>query len=183
MRAFLLGAAAVVGLAGVATATSPLELCYMVTDLGGGLFNYDFVLENTNADGSWFPGHSANWITFGDSPVPGGSPLNSFAGNVPSLVGTPWANEGFTFSSGGHNGPTLLDFDDFGNGWIPGFVGDSVSWSGTATVHLGQGQLLWSNLIGAGNHADFLVATECIPAPGAGVLLGVGGLVAMRRRR
>lgn len=177
------GAAAVslLGLTGIASAQTPLELGYDVTDLGGGVFQYDFVLVNTNTSGTWSAGQNFDWIIFGDA-AGGPSNLTGFVGDPGSLTGTPWADEGFTSSSGGHNGPTLLDFNNGLLGWVPGFVGDSVSWSGTSTANLGQGELLWSNLVGSGVHADFAVAT-LVPVPASSLMLGVAGLAIIRRRR
>lgn len=175
------GALAIIGLAGAASAQTPLQLEYAISDAGGGMWQYDFTLLNLNLDGSWVAGQNFDWITFGD--VNGGtSTLDDFVGDLGSLAGTPWADEGFSYSGGGHNGPTLLDFNNGLIGWIPGSVGDSVSWSGTSSHYLGQGDLLWSNLVGSGNHADFAVGI-LVPAPASGLMLGLAGLACARRRR
>lgn len=172
----------VIGLAGAASADTPLQLEYAVSDAGGGMWQYDFTLLNLNLDGSWLPGQNFDWITFGD--VNGGtSTLDDFIGDIGSLVGSPWETDGFSYSSGGHNGPTLLDLDGGFVGWVPSSVGDSVSWSGTSSHYLGQGELLWSSLIaGGGNGGNFDVAI-LVPAPASGLMLGLAGLVCSRRRR
>jgi hypothetical protein len=69
------------------------------------------------------------------------------------------------------------------SGWVPAFVGDTLTWSDTSTVDLPEPELLWSNLVGTGVHADFLPAIKVVPAPGAAGLLGLVGLAASRRRR
>ena len=146
--------------AGVAGAT-PLELHYTVTDQGNGTYLYNFTLTNTNADGSWFAGQNFDWIIWGDVPNNGTSPLSNWIGDVSSLSGTNWADDGFSYSGGGHNGPTLLDVGPPPPpfiGFAPTAVGDSVTWSGTSTANLGEGQMQWSNLIGTGVHADYVVA-------------------------
>ncbi len=159
----------------------PLQLYYQTTDLNNGTWLYNFTLKNTNIDNSWQNGQNFDWIIFGDQANAASNLLN-WAGDVSSLAGSPWAADGFSSSGGGHNGPTLLDWDGGFTGWIPGFVGDSVSWSGTATVDLPEPELLWSNLAGTGAHADFLPAIK-VPAPGCVALLGLAGLAAGRRRR
>ena len=45
-----------------------------------------------------------------------------------------------------------------------------------------RGELLWSNIVGSGKHANFVVA-NLVPAPGAMMLLVVAGLGPSRRRR
>ncbi len=137
---------------------SPLKLDYCITDEGGGVLRYRFTLTLDNHDGSWVSGQGYNWIIFGDVFV-GTSNFPDFIGDLPAPV--PFADEGWSYSSGGHNGPTLLDFgveNDF-RGWIPTAVGDSIKWSGTSALRLGQGEMAWSNLVGSGVHADYEIAT------------------------
>jgi hypothetical protein len=165
-----------------AAVQGPLQLYYQTTDLFNGTWLYNFTLVNTNIDGSWAPGQNFDWIVFGDQANNTPSNLLNWVGDVSSLVGSPWADEGFSTSGGGHNGPTLLDFNNGLLGWVPANIGDSVSWSGTSTVDLQEPDLLWSNLVGSGVHADFLPAIR-IPAPSAAALIGLAGLVAGRRRR
>lgn len=160
----------------------PLQLYYQTTDLNNGTWLYNFTLKNTNIDNSWQNGQNFDWIIFGDQANNTPSNLLNWVGDPNSLIGSPWFNEGFSTSSGGHNGPTLLDVFDGFVGWVPGFVGDSISWSGTSTVDLPEPKLLWSNLVGTGAHADFLPAIK-VPAPGSVALLGLAGLAAGRRRR
>lgn len=173
----------VVGTAGNAT---PLRLDYSVTTLGGGLFDYDFTLTLDNHDTSWLSGQSFNWITFGDR-LSAASPLTSFVGDPSNLPIGPFV--GYSSSGGGHNGPTLLNCSPSCNagGWTPTAVGLALLWSGTSTANLGQGELLWSNLIGNGSHADFEVAhlvTTPVPEPETYAMLLAGlGLLGMAARR
>ena len=158
---------------------TPILLEYSVADIGGGLFDYEFTVTLDNNDNSWAPGQMWDWLTFGDQQE-GASPLADFVGDPSDLPIGPWTS--YSFSSGFHNGPTLLAFPD--PGWIPGSVGESLSWSGTSTANLGQGELLWSTLITGGGAipATFMVA-NLIPAPGTIALLGLVGLMGTRRRR
>ncbi|HMO15679.1 MAG TPA: hypothetical protein PKD64_10260 [Pirellulaceae bacterium] len=160
-----------------------LSLYYYKTDIGGGIFQYDFTLSLTNDDNSYAPGQGFNWIIFGDVPS-STSTLPDFA-----LLYETFPNPDiiYTFSGGGHNGPTFLDITNFGtNGWIPIGVGDSVTWGGTSAFDVPDGQLLFSTLvsINGATLTDFKVAVR-VPEPASG-LLAVGCLVAaacQRRRR
>ncbi|MBX3382600.1 MAG: hypothetical protein KF864_03725 [Phycisphaeraceae bacterium] len=150
---------AALALAASAACATPLTLTYSVSDLGGGVYRYEFTLTLDNNDGTWFPGQNFNWITFGDAQE-STSPLASFVGELPAPV--PFDDEGFSFSGGFHNGPTLLDFGTEFNfiGWVPTSIGETLEWAGTANVDLAEGELLWSNLIGNGVPADFVPAVR-----------------------
>jgi len=143
--------------AGVALAT-PLTLEFCVSDNPDGSFQYQFVLTLDNNDGSWQPGHSFNWILFADgSQTPANLP--DFIGDLPAPP--PFNEEGFSSSSGGHNGPTLLDFGtnfDF-RGWVPAAIGETLRWSGRSQIRLGAGDLLWSNINGSGVQANLVGQT------------------------
>ncbi|MBS0195996.1 MAG: hypothetical protein JSR77_04485 [Planctomycetes bacterium] len=141
---------------------TPLTLSYQVEPIGGGLLRYHFTLTLDNHDGTWANGQSFNWITWGDVAGPGATNLPDFVGDPPAPDPFNDPGEGFTTSGGGHNGPTLLDFGtnfDF-HGWVPTAIGDSLVWSGTSAIDLQTGDMLWSNLIGTGLHADFEVAVR-----------------------
>ncbi len=163
----------------IGAGATPIVLEYAVTDIGGGLYDYEFTVTLDNSDGNWVPGQMWDWLIFGDQQQ-GASPLADFVGDLSDLPIGPWTS--YAFSSGFHNGPTLLAFPD--PGWIPGSVGESLSWSGTSTANLGQGELLWSTLITGGGAmpVTFMVA-NLIPAPGTIALLGLVGLMGTRRRR
>ena len=93
----------------------------------------------------------------------------------------PWT--GYTTSGGGHNGPT---FSPVLNYWVPTGVLESLSWSGTSTANLMQGDLLFSTLAvqNGAVGANFDVAQR-IPEPTTLALFGLGlvGVVVWRRRR
>ncbi len=159
-----------------------LSLNYKKTDLGGGVLQYDFKLILTNDDNSYALGQGFNWIIFGDVPS-ATSTLADFA----LLSDTfPNPNMNFTFSGGGHNGPTFIDSVDLlTNGWIPLGVGDSVKWSGTSSFDVPDGDLLFSTLIaidGATN-TNFKQAIR-VPEPAFGVL-AIGLMISLTwgRRR
>ena len=179
---FLLSAGLVAAVAMLPSAASatPIRLDYEITDLGGGVYNYDFTFIVDNNDGSWASGQTFRWFVLGDV-VPGPSPLTNFVGDVNSFVNSPYT--GFGMTSGGHNGP---DLQSVLTDWAPSGIGDFFSFSGTSTANLGQGQFAWSNVIvgtsGTGVLANFEIA-NLVPGPGALSLLAVGGLLMRRRRR
>jgi hypothetical protein len=136
-------------------------LQYCVQDLGGGLFQYQFWLTVDNNDGTFQPGQGWRWFIWGDangSP----SPLTNWVGDPASLPVGPWTF--YTSSGGGHNGPTFGDVLAY---WQPPFQGATLTWRGTSTANLGQGDLLFSTLagtLGGGVGANFEVArllTDC----------------------
>jgi len=160
---------------------TPFTLDYSVSSIGGGLFDYQFTLVLDNHDSSWVAGQDFNWIIFGDQSA-AASPLTDFVLTVPDSV---FGFAGFNTSSGFHNGPTLIN----DTGWTPTAIGNQLTWEGTSTANLGQGQLLWSNLAGAdlAKWATFEVAQQYVagvPEPGvlALLLLGLAGLAASRAK-
>ena len=172
----------VVAMVASASAT-PLRLDYSTTALGGGLFDYEFTLVLDNNDNSWAAGQNFNWIVFGDCESCT-SPLDGFIGDPSDLPIGPFTF--YTTSVGFHNGPTLIESP--GLGWVPGSIGESLSWSGTAPVNIQQG-LLWSNLLGSNPNTGFTEAnftgTDPIPEPSTMLLFGSGlaGLAAWRYRK
>ena len=145
------------------------QMTYRKTDIGGGTFQYDFTWTLTNDDGTYLPGQGFNWIIFGDA-----SSSTSTLDDFVLLSETfPNPNLGFTFSSGGHNGPTFLDTVNIStDGWIPTGVGDSVMWSGTSLHNVPNGAILFSSLIpiNGANAPNFQVALEVVPEPACGMI-------------
>jgi hypothetical protein len=122
-----------------------LDLCYEVTDLGGGLYQYDFALT---PDAGWVSGMGWRWFIFGDEPGTccggtGISPLTNFVIDPASLPVGPWTS--LSSSGGGHNGPTFADVLTY---WTPATGTETLRWSGTSTANLRAGELLYSTLAG-----------------------------------
>ena len=153
----------------------PVTMDYTVTDLGGGLYDYEFWLILDDNDHSWQAGMGWGWVIIGDA-MSSSSPLYDFSGDYGDFPVGPWT--GWSWSSGYHNGPTLSYVLDC---WVPGFVGDQVYFSGTSSVLLHEGEMLWSSIYtqGGAPTVQFQVANY-IPAPAALPLLALG---LMRRRR
>jgi hypothetical protein len=170
-------------ISGVSNAT-PIALNYEVSDIGGGLLNYEFSLSLDNNDNSWAAGQGWRWFIFGD----GGSnlsPLTDFVGDASDLPVGPWS--GYTNTSGGYNGPTLNSVLDY---WIPVAIGEVLTWSGTSTANLAQGELLFTTLAGTLNGAvaaDLDVANRVepstdVPEPSTLAIFALGLMVLASRR-
>lgn len=171
----------------IATAT-PLRLEYSVTDLGGGVNEYEFNLSLDDNDDSWTTGQGWALLVFGDVPS-GTSPLNDFAIDSSDFPVGPWTS--LVGASGGHNGPVFypypMDVSDF---WVPTSIGETLTWSGTSGSYLGQGELFFSTLrsIEGGVRADFEVAylsdTAPVPEPATALLLcfGLIGFAGFRKK-
>jgi len=174
-----------------ASFAEPLTLHYDLTDLGGGLHQYDFTLLLDNHDNSWTSGNSWDWIVFGDR-------LWSYSG--PDAIPNDWSwissDPGLrrVYSTGGHEGPTVwIGVELSLPGWTPSSVGDALHWSGTTTRFLPDGHLRWSSLIWGGGASEVYsapavedgVEEEIVPEPASLLLVGTGlvGLRAWRRRR
>ncbi len=178
--AALLSAVLVLTLSSAPAFATPLRLDYLVTPLGGGLFQYDFEFVNDNNDGTWSAGQDFRWFVFGDVPA-GSSPLTSFVGDPSSYRNSPYT--GFGRTSGGHNGP---DLQPVLTDWVPSGVGDSFSFSGTSTADLAQGQMQWSNVVGGSSNPGVRGTFEdaiLIPEPTSLMLMALGGLAMLSRRR
>lgn len=167
MRAFIPALLLTTGLFAAPLAATPLRLEYSVTDLGGGLYHYQFKFINDNNDGTWVAGQTFRWFVFGDAPSGMTSPLLNFVGDTSSFVDSPYTSFGTT--GGVHNGP---DLQTVLTDWIPTHVGDSFWFSGTSTANLGQGLLAWSNNTGGSSNpgviGNFEIATLTICQPDIG---------------
>ena len=148
--------ASLLALPAIASAQT-LLLEYSVEDIGG-LFQYEFCLST---DDGWAPGMGWRWFIWGDcdgsvmSPCP--TPLTDFVGDPASLPVGPWT--GYTSSGGGHNGPTFSGVLDF---WIPATGDEVLTWRGTSTANLPEGDLLFSSIAGTVGGAvspNFAIAT------------------------
>ena len=163
-----------------AVSATPLAMNYSVVP-NGSSFDYSFQLTLDNHDGSWAPGQSFNWVIFGDDATGPGA-LTDFSGSLPRLPVGPFTDYDVSGGSG-HHGPTFLDF--VGEGWIPAAIGDGLVWSGRSSRFLGQGELLFSNIAGDGERANYEVATLNVPEPSTLTLvlagLGLLGGLALRR--
>jgi hypothetical protein len=154
-----------------------LNLSYIKSSLGGGMWQYDMTLSVDTSTTGWSPGMGWAWLTFGDSPVSGGSPFNDFVMTSSFPVG-PWF--GLTFSSGGHNGPT---FNSPVVPWVPTASTDTLNWVGKSATNAPTGSLKFSTLIpsGGATAADFKTMTEIVPEPASFLVLG--GLVPLFLRK
>jgi len=107
---------------------------------------------------------------------------NTWASDTNAMITTP---DGQSVGIGGFGSPADLDYDYQGSGSADpgvyhsgphfGYI-DGGPASGTYTLKLTQD-------FGVGIFNDFQVNILRVPAPGAAALLGLGGLVALRRRR
>ncbi|MEX2080040.1 MAG: hypothetical protein WEC33_00345 [Dehalococcoidia bacterium] len=137
---------ALLALCGSAMAQPQITMEYAVNDIGGGMYSYDFTLT---PNAGWSAGMGWRWLIFGDEPCTactppgtGVSPLTGFAMTSAFPVG-PWTQ--LSSSGGGHNGPTFSSVLDY---WIPATSTETLTWSGTHSSNLQQGQMLWSTLAG-----------------------------------
>ena len=137
MIAIAVGSVAALALLPSSARATPLRLDYIVTNIGGGLFDYEFFLTVDNNDNTYAAGQGWRWLIFGDiQNAP--TNLTNFVGDPGDLPIGPWTFYGTT--SGGHNGPNLGFVLDF---WIPTGICDSLFWSGTSTANLPEGDLDW----------------------------------------
>ncbi|MAE70049.1 MAG: hypothetical protein CME06_06225 [Gemmatimonadetes bacterium] len=130
-----------------AMAATPLRMDFTVTELGDGLYDYEFVLKLDNHDSSWEPGQSWGWVIAADAQE-SDSPLADFVGDPADLPIGPW--DTYTVSMGYHNGPTLWHVLDE---WSPVEEGDLLTWSGISSHYTEE--LLFSTLVGNGELATF----------------------------
>ncbi|MHA6262627.1 VPLPA-CTERM sorting domain-containing protein [Arenibacterium sp. CAU 1754] len=179
IKGALMGVAAVF-MASMANA-SPFTLYYDV-QANGSNWDYDFQLVLDNNDSSFVAGQSFDWFIIGDAQS-SASPFSegfTFFTDVPSG----WTA---TSSSGGHNGPTLCFVPSCASPyWLPA-EGDQLTFSGSSSTYLAEGDLLWSNITGS-NTTQFASAVKGLPSPvplPAGLPLLASGavLLGLLRRR
>lgn len=77
----------------------PMTMQYQVADLGGGIYQYDFILVVDNNDNSYAAGQGWGWLIFGDQQS-ASSPLTGWTIGTGQLPVGPWT--GMSSSGGGH---------------------------------------------------------------------------------
>jgi hypothetical protein len=182
-----------IGGAGRVTA-SPFSLYYTITDVGKDNYGYYFWLILDNHDHSWVPGQGWGGIVFGDK-LNSPSKLTNFAWDQ-SFVTTPlyrFPSGPFafgSFTSGEHNGPTLLlNSSSEIAYWIPSTGnGNSVPvlhWSGTSSYPASRSSILFSTLYTTGGAAPVnFQAGQMVPDSGTTLylcILGISTLLLVRR--
>jgi hypothetical protein len=145
----------------------PIRMEYTVS--GTGPYTYQFWLILDNNDNSWQSGQGWGWLIFGDIANNQASPLTNYSHTSGWPVG-PWTS--LTTSGGGHNGPTFYPVSN--TWWIPTQMNETLTWTGSSSANLGQGQMLWSTLQRTGNGtvlANFevarLITVEVLATAGA----------------
>ncbi len=99
-----------------------------------------------------------------------------------SLSGTPTVSH-IHAAEAGSNGPVVFGFNDAGGGWA---LSDTKVWSGLSQANI---DALFSNGLYLNFHTDTFAGGEIrgqitlVPTPGVAAALGLGGLLAVRRRR
>lgn len=148
----LRAALAAVTLAASAALASPYTLTYCPTPGQDGRTNYTFTLTLDNHDGSWQQGQGIGWVIFGDNSS--SSPLINWQTDPSSFPIGPWTS--IQGSGGGHNGPTLSPvvvqappYDLIY--WVPGRIGDFLTWRGSAAANVPESAMQWSALFGLGS--------------------------------
>ena len=172
---------------------TPLTMSVDTTNLGGS-YVYDFTLILDNHDNSWVSGNQWDWIVFGDNDYDNN--YNGFDMNGGLAGGIDWTTlsssshiDSITTTVGVHNGPTLAISSNSVvlPGWLPTFVGDSISWTGTSSVHIASDEMVWSSLIvGGGAEAVYYEQAKqvSVPEPGVFSLIASGliGFIGFARR-
>lgn len=122
---------------------TPLRLEYSVSG-SAPPYAYQFRLILDNHNGTWAAGQSWGSVAFGmaEFDAAGTNPFQSWVTNAASYPIGPYTT---TISSGLAIGgkvfpsPALSGSFD----WVPGAIGDQLTWTGTADVLLDQGEMTW----------------------------------------
>ena len=169
---------------GSAHADSPLNLTYSVTQEAGGLYDYSFALTLDNHDNTWTAGQGWGWIIFGDTAWPTPSPIADFA----MTSANPAPFDSYSYSFGGHNGPSFIFSGGSFAYFTPTAVGDKMTWTGTSATNVAPSDMFFSTLnsIDGGERADRQGANlvSSVPEAGEPAMLAAGlGLLAFAARR
>ncbi len=180
MRRCLIACLVLGSTASLASAAS-LNLSYVKTTLGGGVFQYAMTLSVDQSSSPWVAGMGWDWLIFGDVAGPGTSPISDFTLTSGLPVG-PW-NE-LASSGGAHNGPTFAPVTTAY--WIPGTASDTLSWVGTSSYDAPDNSMTFSELFITGDASadNFKIMTvNAVPEPCSLIALGGSALLLLRRRR
>jgi len=184
----ILGCAAILAAAGAPSALADIILFDIIGRSGPGLRvdNENHVASGTGSGGEVGPGISFDTITkvlIINAAWGSANGFTDLTGNVTIAHIHQAANALFT-----SNGPVIVDLD----GATPGFNNSATSggWTNTQVLlNASQEAALFNGFLYLNIHTVVNRPGEirgnlvAIPTPGAAALLGVAGLVAMRRRR
>ncbi len=149
----------------------PLKLEYTVTPQPAtSNFKYDFALKVDNSGNTYAAGQGWGFIVFGHDVANVSPSLTAFSATT--AAPSPFTSFGTTSS-----GYSLTPL--FGTYWQPATVSSQITWSGTSTADVPQGQLLFDAFTATGGASSFsnAIATRLVATPVSTVSLVSGTLV------
>jgi len=171
---------------GIRSAAGALSVTEVITDLGGGQYQYDYTLNNTNAVSSvwWWgvysPSNSASLVS--------GSLGGLYAGGAPidiALAGNPSVGYAFDFAA--------LDSSSYGitvgSSGTLSFITDSLETGGKTFFAdvtgewAGYGSLPLPYDVDGTQAFSYMGNTQPVPEPMTMAVLGLGAAALLRRRR